>query len=136
MVANVWVESSQAKRMLASAQAGQIPGITLSLKSKTRSVHNTYFIFQFFFYHDFNHYPLIYNHSKNWCYLLFWVYRCSPQHSIINGKINFCLFSQLLVCCSLIYLISPNPQLQDAIKFQRFLRKYTTHCSNSMPPLS
>ena len=63
MLLNVWVRilPGQAK-MIRDAQAGQVPDYTLSLKSKTRSVHNTYFTFPVLFIMLSNHYPLVYNH--------------------------------------------------------------------------
>ena len=71
MLLNVWVRilPGQAK-MLADAQAGRVPDYSLSLKSKTRSVHNTYFIFPVLFIMLSNHYPGIYNHSLNWLLLI------------------------------------------------------------------
>jgi uncharacterized membrane protein len=71
MVLNVWVRilPGQAK-MIKDAQSGQVPDYTLSLKSKMRSVHNTYFIFPVLFIMLSNHYPVVYNHSLNWVLLL------------------------------------------------------------------
>lgn len=70
MVLNVWIRilPGQAK-MLREAQAGDIPDYSVSLKSKTRSVHNTYFIFPVLFIMLSNHYPTLYNHPQN-CLLL------------------------------------------------------------------
>jgi uncharacterized membrane protein len=63
MLLNVWIRilPGQAK-MLREAQSGQVPDFSVSLKSKTRSVHNTYFIFPVLFVMLSNHYPQIYNH--------------------------------------------------------------------------
>lgn len=71
MLLNVWhrILPGQAK-MLREAQAGQIPDYSVSLKSKTRSVHNTYFIFPVLFIMLSNHYPAIYNHGLNWLLLI------------------------------------------------------------------
>lgn len=71
MLLNVWVRilPGQAK-MLREAQAGQVPDYSVSLKSKTRSVHNTYFIFPVLFIMLSNHYPQVYNHAWNWALLL------------------------------------------------------------------
>ena len=82
-----------------------------------------------------NHYPLIYNHSKNFAAYCFGSIGALTRHSMVtNGKINFCLFSQLLVCCSL-SISQPKPATsRRESNFQRFLRKYTAHCSGSMPP--
>jgi uncharacterized membrane protein len=66
MLLNVWIRilPGQAK-MLREAQSGQVPDFSVSLKSKTRSVHNTYFIFPVLFIMLSNHYPSIYNHPQH-----------------------------------------------------------------------
>lgn len=71
MLANVWIRilPGQAK-MIRDAEAGQIPDYSVSLKSKTRSVHNTYFIFPVLFIMLSNHFPEVYNHSLNWLLLI------------------------------------------------------------------
>jgi uncharacterized membrane protein len=71
MVLNVWIRilPGQAK-MLSDAQAGSIPDYSLSLKSKMRSVHNTYFTFPVLFIMLSNHYPTVYNHHWNWLLLI------------------------------------------------------------------
>ena len=71
MVLNVWIRilPGQAK-MLREAQAGQVPDYSVSLKSKTRSVHNTYFTFPVLFIMLSNHYPTVYNHELNWLLLI------------------------------------------------------------------
>lgn len=71
MLLNVWrrILPGQAK-MIKEAQAGQVPDYSVSLKSKTRSVHNTYFIFPVLFIMLSNHYPVVYNHPWNWLLLI------------------------------------------------------------------
>jgi uncharacterized membrane protein len=71
MLLNVWVRilPGQAK-MIREAQAGQVPDYSVSLKSKMRSVHNTYFIFPVLFIMLSNHYPTVYNHHWNWLLLI------------------------------------------------------------------
>jgi uncharacterized membrane protein len=71
MLLNVWVRilPGQAK-MIREAQAGQVPDYSVSLKSKMRSVHNTYFIFPVLFIMLSNHYPTVYNHHLNWLLLI------------------------------------------------------------------
>ncbi|HEY8279621.1 MAG TPA: urate hydroxylase PuuD, partial [Bdellovibrionota bacterium] len=66
MLLNVWIRilPGQAK-MLREAQAGQVPDYSVSLKSKVRSVHNTYFTFPVLFIMLSNHFPAIYNHPQN-----------------------------------------------------------------------
>lgn len=71
MLLNVWVRilPGQAK-MVREAQAGVVPDYSVSLKSKVRSVHNTYFIFPVLFIMLSNHYPSVYNHPYNWLLLI------------------------------------------------------------------
>ena len=66
MLLNVWIRilPNQAK-MLKEAESGQVPDFSVGLKSKTRSVHNTYFIFPVLFIMLSNHYPTLYNHPKH-----------------------------------------------------------------------
>ena len=70
MLLNVWARilPGQAK-MLAQAEAGQTPDYSLGQKSKSRSVHNTYFIFPVLFIMLSNHYPAVYNHELAWLLL-------------------------------------------------------------------
>jgi uncharacterized membrane protein len=71
MLLNVWVRILPGQgKMLREAQAGQVPDYSVSAKSKTRSVHNTYFIFPVLFIMLSNHYPTIYNHPLNWLLLI------------------------------------------------------------------
>jgi len=71
MLLNVWVRILPGQgKMLREAQAGRVPDYTVSAKSKTRSVHNTYFIFPVLFIMLSNHYPLVYNHPRNWLLLI------------------------------------------------------------------
>jgi len=71
MLINVWVRilPNQAK-MLNDAENGKVPDYSLGLKSKARSVHNTYFIFPVLFIMLSNHYPAIYNHEYSWVLLI------------------------------------------------------------------
>jgi uncharacterized membrane protein len=71
MILNVWIRILPGQtKMLKEAQAGQVPDYSVSLKSKTRSVHNTYFIFPVLFIMLSNHYPSVYNHAQNWLLLI------------------------------------------------------------------
>lgn len=86
MLLNVWVRilPGQAK-MLREAQAGNVPDYSVSLKSKTRSVHNTYFIFPVLFIMLSNHYPLITNHSQNALLLiLLTIAGASTRHAMVT----------------------------------------------------
>jgi uncharacterized membrane protein len=71
MLLNVWMRILPGQRkMIREAEAGQVPDYSVSLKAKTRSVHNTYFIFPVLFIMLSNHYPEIYNHPQNWLLLI------------------------------------------------------------------
>lgn len=71
MLINVWVRILPGQaRMLKDAQDGKTPDYSESLKSKVRSVHNTYFIFPVLFIMLSNHYPALYNHKYNWAILI------------------------------------------------------------------
>ncbi|MBL7545034.1 MAG: urate hydroxylase PuuD [Bdellovibrionaceae bacterium] len=90
MLLNVWVRilPGQAK-MLREATAGQIPDYSVSLKSKIRSVHNTYFIFPVLFIMLSNHYPLIYNHHWNWILLIILsVSGALVRHAMVTKSAN------------------------------------------------
>lgn len=71
MLMNVWIRILPGQvKMLREAQAGNIPDYSISLKSKTRSVHNTYFTFPVLFIMLSNHYPTLTNHPWNWLLLV------------------------------------------------------------------
>ncbi|NUM89307.1 MAG: urate hydroxylase PuuD, partial [Bdellovibrionales bacterium] len=71
MLANVWMRILPGQgKMLREAQEGRVPDYSVGLKSKTRSVHNTYFTFPVLFIMLSNHYPQIYNHRWNWLLLI------------------------------------------------------------------
>lgn len=66
MLLNVWVRILPGqKKMLADAKSGRVPDYSLGLKSKTRSVHNTYFIFPVLLIMLSNHYSGVTGHSHN-----------------------------------------------------------------------
>jgi uncharacterized membrane protein len=56
--------------MLKEAQAGKVPDYSVSLKSKVRSVHNTYFTFPVLFIMLSNHYAAVYSHPQAWILLI------------------------------------------------------------------
>lgn len=71
MLLNVWMRILPGQRkMLREAEAGQIPDGSMSGRSKTRSVHNTYFTFPVLFIMLSNHYPVFYSHRWNWLLLM------------------------------------------------------------------
>ena len=66
MLLNVWVRILPGQRkMVRDAEAGKVPDYSVSLKSKTRSVHNTYFIFPVLFIMLSNHYSGVTAHPQN-----------------------------------------------------------------------
>jgi uncharacterized membrane protein len=86
MLLNVWVRilPGQAK-MIREAQAGQIPDYSVSLKSKVRSVHNTYFIFPVLFIMISNHFAAIYNHPYNaWLLICLAVSGAMVRHAMVT----------------------------------------------------
>lgn len=108
MLANVWIRilPGQAK-MLKEARSGQIPDYSVSLKSKTRSVHNTYFTFPVLFIMLSNHYPTIYNHSMNWLLLiLLAISGALTRHAMVTRKPKerWALFFAAIGLGALVYL--------------------------------
>jgi uncharacterized membrane protein len=88
MLLNVWVRILPGqKKMVADAQAGKVPDYSFSAKAKTRSVHNTYFIFPVLFIMISNHYAPIYNHPQNWLLLLVLsVSSAMVRHAMVTKK--------------------------------------------------
>lgn len=88
MILNVWVRilPGQAK-MLKDAEAGKVPDYSVSLKSKVRSVHNTYFTFPVLFIMLSNHYGALYNHPQSWLLLiLLTVSGALVRHAMVTKK--------------------------------------------------
>ena len=108
MLLNVWVRILPGQRkMLREAQAGQVPDTSVSLKSKTRSVHNTYFIFPVLFIMLSNHYPSVYNHAQNWLLLiLLAVSGALTRHAMVTKKPleRFTLFPAALGLGALVWM--------------------------------
>lgn len=114
MVLNVWVRilPGQAK-MLKEAEAGEVPDYSASLKSKVRSVHNTYFIFPLLFIMLSNHYPAIYNHYLNWVLLiLIMVSGALARHSMVTKvKVErWALVPAAIGLMAIIYLTALTPK--------------------------
>ena len=71
MLLNVWVRILPGqRRMIRDAEAGKIPDYSFSKHAKTRSVHNTYFIFPVLFIMLSNHYSGVTGHANNWLLLI------------------------------------------------------------------
>jgi uncharacterized membrane protein len=86
MLLNVWFRILPGqKKMIKEAEAGQVPDYSVSLKSKVRSVHNTYFIFPVLFIMLSNHYPAVYGHPLNWLLLiLLSVAGATARHAMVT----------------------------------------------------
>lgn len=113
MLLNVWVRilPGQAK-MIRDAEAGQVPDYSLSLKSKMRSVHNTYFIFPVLFIMLSNHYPTVYNHRWNWLLLIaLGVSGALTRHAMVtkNPRERWTLFPAAIGLAALVYLTAMVP---------------------------
>lgn len=114
MLLNVWVRILPGQaRMLKEAQAGQVPDYSVSLKSKTRSVHNTYFIFPVLFIMLSNHYPAIYNHELNWLLLiLLSASGALARHAMVtkNPRERWTLAPAAVGLLALVYLAAVPPR--------------------------
>lgn len=90
MFLNVWVRILPGQRkMLAEAEAGEVPDYSASTKSKARSVHNTYFIFPVLFLMLSNHYPAVYNHELNWLMIiLIGIAGASLRYAMVAKKLS------------------------------------------------
>lgn len=88
MLLNVWVRILPGQtKMVKDATEGKIPDYSVSLKSKTRSVHNTYFTFPVLFIMLSNHYPTLYNHQWNWLLLIILgVSGALVRHAMVTKK--------------------------------------------------
>ena len=116
MLINVWVRilPNQAK-MLNDAENGKVPDYSLGLKSKARSVHNTYFIFPVLFIMLSNHYPAIYNHEYSWVLLiLIMVSGAMVRQAMItkNPKERFLVIPAAIGLLSLIMVTAVKPKTE------------------------
>lgn len=119
MLLNVWVRilPGQAK-MLKDAEDGKIPDYSIGQKSKSRSVHNTYFIFPVLFIMLSNHYPSIYNHQYNWILLIIlMVSGAMVRQAMVtkNPKERFLVIPAAIGFLSLIAISAQKP---EAITFE------------------
>lgn len=118
MLLNVWVRilPGQAK-MLREAEAGQVPDYSVSVKSKTRSVTNTYFIFPVLFIMLSNHYPLIYSHPRRgWLLLLLSVAGALTRHAMVtkSSKERWLLLPALAALAALVVITRPEPLFRSS----------------------
>jgi len=71
MVANVFfVIIPGQKKMVDSAERGEVPDPAPGVRAKLRSVHNTYFTLPVLFVMTSNHYAMTYSHEYNWAILI------------------------------------------------------------------
>lgn len=117
MLLNVWVRILPGQtKMLKEAMAGQIPDYSVSLKSKVRSVHNTYFIFPVLFIMISNHYPGIYSHNFNWLLLIILsVSGALVRHAMVNKNTTerWTLFPASVGLMALVFVSSVKPTLMS-----------------------
>lgn len=117
MLLNVWVRilPGQAK-MLKDAEAGKVPDYSQGKKSKTRSVHNTYFIFPVLFIMLSNHYPAVYNHEYAWVMLIILtIAGAMVRQAMItkNPKERFLVLPAAIGLLALIAITAQKPKLVE-----------------------
>lgn len=117
MLLNVWIRilPNQAK-MLNDAENGKVPDYSLGLKSKARSVHNTYFIFPVLFIMLSNHYPSIYNHELSWLMLmLIMVSGAMTRQAMItkNPKEKLLVLPAAVGILALVFITSKKDQIKE-----------------------
>lgn len=146
MLLNVWIRilPGQAK-MIQEARSGLIPDYSVSLKSKIRSVHNTYFIFPVLFIMLSNHTPTIYNHKWNWALLiLLSVSGAMVRHSMVTKitKERWLLLPAAIGLMALVYMTAlPTLSVNSgatvtSVEFaevQSIIQKHCLSCHASHP---
>lgn len=143
MLLNVWVRilPGQAK-MLKDAQEGKVPNYDLGKKSKSRSVHNTYFIFPVLFIMLSNHYPAVYNHQYNWILLLIlMVSGAMVRQAMVtkNPKERYLVIPALIGLLSLVAISAQKPkavEIKEVITYEKVApivqaRCLSCHSSNN-----
>jgi len=149
MLLNVWVRILPGQRkMVADAQAGTIPDYSWSSKAKTRSVHNTYFIFPVLFIMLSNHYPGLYNHQLNWLLLLVLsISGAMVRHVMVTQKPSerWLLIPALIGCMWLVFftanpvkksgsnLVQPNDMKVSFTEVQSIFNQRCTSCHSETP---
>lgn len=145
MLLNVWIRILPGQtKMLREATAGRVPDYSVSLKSKVRSVHNTYFIFPVLFIMLSNHYPGIYNHHYNWLLLIILsTSGALVRHAMVtkNPKERWTLLPASVGLLALVFVSAVPPRLTtlsvptrpvDSVKIReivnaRCIRCHSTH---------
>ncbi len=129
MLLNVWVRilPGQAK-MLKDAEKGKVPDYSTGKKSKTRSVHNTYFIFPVLFIMLSNHYPAIYNHDYSWVLLLILMVSGAMVRQVMitkNPKERFLVLPATVGLLALVAITAHRPgmiQIDEKMGYRRDIR--------------
>jgi uncharacterized membrane protein len=121
MILNVWVRILPGQsKMLKEAQNGQVPDYSVSLKSKVRSVHNTYFTFPVLFIMLSNHYAAIYNHPQAWLLLiLLSISGALVRHAMVTKKSieRWTLLPAAIGVLALIFLTQAKPLAMQSEDF-------------------
>lgn len=143
MLLNVWIRILPGqKKMVADAQAGKIPDYSFSIKAKTRSVHNTYFIFPVLFIMLSNHYSSIYNHPQNWLLLiLLSVSGALVRHAMVTQKSieRWTLFPAAIGLASLVFITATsfenkNSNYNSVISFSQVQPIFQSRCVSCHSP--
>ncbi len=117
MLLNVWVRILPGqKKMVADAEAGKVPDYSFSAKAKTRSVHNTYFIFPVLFIMLSNHYGSVYNHPLNWILLIMLsVSGALVRHAMVTQKPveRWTLFPAAIGLAGLVFMTSASFEIKN-----------------------
>ena len=115
MLLNVWVRILPGQaQMIKDAENGKVPDYSVGKKSKSRSVHNTYFIFPVLFIMLSNHYPSIYNHEYNWLLLMIiMVAGAMTRQAMItkNPKERLLVLPAAIGILALVVISSKKPEL-------------------------
>lgn len=137
MLLNVWIRilPGQAK-MLKEAQAGQVPDYSVSLKSKVRSVHNTYFTFPVLFIMLSNHYAAVYSHELSWLLLiLLTVSGALIRHAMVTKRKieRWTLFPAAIGILALVFVTAQKPEaavvtVDGPVDYQRVSSIIQTRC--------
>ncbi len=141
MLLNVWIRILPGQsKMLKEAQAGQIPDYSVSLKSKVRSVHNTYFIFPVLFIMLSNHFPTIYNHSHNLVMLIcLAISGALIRHAMVTKlpRERWVLLPAAIGFAFLVFITAQTPELPPApemVGFQQVKAIIANRCQTCHSP--
>lgn len=143
MLLNVWIRILPGqKKMIADAQNGKIPDYSFSVKSKIRSVHNTYFVFPVLMIMISNHYPVLYNHPQNWVLLLLLsISGALVRHAMVTTKPveRWTLFPAAIALAALVYMTALTYELKNSnnsekIAFEKVHSIFQNRCISCHSP--